>query len=148
MFMYIKNFNVLNQAEHAHGDIDESADAMTSSIEELIGTIAKLMPNIGMVGVLTKYITEVVGDLDDYRPGSRGGDEGDSNGFGMYQSKMMSSTKEIARTAQDIVIKSSNEPDQLGRLASNLSTSYQELATDAKNSSSSMVNADSSHRIR
>ena len=121
---------------------------MTSSIEELIGTIAKLMPNIGMVVGLTKYITEVVGDLEDYRPGSRGVDEGDSNGFGMYQSKMMSSTKEIARTAQDIVIKSSNEPDQLGRLASNLSTSYQELATDAKNSSSSMVNADSSHRIR
>ena len=87
-------------------------------------------------------------DLDDYRPGSRGVDEGDSNGFGVYQSKMLSSTKEIARTAQDIVIKSSNEPDQLGRLASNLSTSYQELATDAKNSSSSMVNADSSHRIR
>ena len=121
---------------------------MTSSIEELIGTIAKLMPNIGMIGCLTKNITEVVFALDDYRPGSRGADEGDSNGFGMYQSKMMSSTKEIARTAQDIVIKSSNEPDQLGRLASNLSTSYQELATDAKNSSSSMVNADSSQRIR
>ena len=63
---------------------------MTSSIEELIGTIAKLMPNIGMIGCLTKNITEVVFALDDYRPGSRGADEGDSNGFGMYQSKMMS----------------------------------------------------------
>ena len=44
---------------------------------------------------------------------------------------------------------SSSEPDQLGRLASNLSSSYQELAADAKSSSSSMaVNADSSQRIR
>ena len=109
---------------------------MRSSIEELVGTIAKLMPNIGMVSTLAKSITEVIVELDDYRPGSRGVDEGDSSGFAMYQSKMMSSTKEIARTAQDIVIKSSSEPEQLGRLASNLSTSYQELAADAKSSSS------------
>merc|ERR1719266_1944195 len=136
------------KAEHVHGDIDESADAMRSSIEELVGTIAKLMPNIGMVSTLAKSITEVIVELDDYRPGSRGVDEGDSNGFAMYQSKMMSSTKEIARTAQDIVIKSSSEPEQLGRLASNLSSSYQELAADAKSSSSSMVNGDASHRIR
>lgn len=80
---------------------------MTSSITELVGTIAKLAPNLGVISRLEKSITEVIFELDDYRPGSRGVDEGDSSGFAMYQSKMMSSTKEIARTAQDIVIKSS-----------------------------------------
>ena len=65
-FDFIMKISIfLNQAEHVHGDIDESADAMTSSIEELIGTIAKLMPNIGMIGCLTKNITEVVFALDD-----------------------------------------------------------------------------------
>merc|ERR1719210_567294 len=73
---------------------------MRSSIDDLVGTIAKLAPNLGMVSTLAKSITEVIVELDDYRPGSRGVDEGDTSGFGMYQSKMMSSTKEIARTAQ------------------------------------------------
>ena len=43
---------------------------MRSSIEELVGTIAKLMPNIGMVSTLAKSITEVIVELDDYRTGS------------------------------------------------------------------------------
>ena len=53
------------------------------------------------------------------------------------------------RAVLKTIICSFSEPDQLGRLASNLSSSYQELAADAKSSSSSMaVNADSSQRIR
>merc|ERR1719495_1004108 len=53
------------KAEHVHGDIDESADAMRSSIEEIVGTIAKLAPNLGMVSRLEKSITEVIFELDD-----------------------------------------------------------------------------------
>merc|ERR1719323_169172 len=60
----------------------------------------------------------------------------------------MTSTKEIARTAQEIAIKSTSEPDQLGRLASHVSNSYQELAADAKAASAGMGNADVGHRIR
>ena len=67
---------------------------MTSSITELVGTIAKLAPNLGVISRLEKSITEVIFELDDYRPGSRGVDEGDSSGFAMYQSKMMSSTND------------------------------------------------------
>lgn len=75
-------------------------------------------------------------------------DENDTSGFVMYQSRMMSSTKEIAKTAQDIVIKSSSEPEQLGKLANHISTCYQELASDAKNASCGISNGDIGHRIR
>jgi talin len=136
------------KAQHVHGDIDESADSMNTSINELVGTIAKLAPNMGVVSRMVNCITEAIYTVEDYRPGSRGADESDSSGFVMYQSRMMSSTKEIARTAQDLVIKSSNEPDQLGRLASHMSTCYQELAADAKNASAGMGNADFGQRIR
>ena len=136
------------KAQHVHGDIDESSDAMVSSINELVGTIAKLAPNLGVVSRMVNCITEAIYTVEDYRPGSRGADEGDSSGFVMYQSRMMSSTKEIAKTAQDIVIKSSSDPEQLGKLASHISTSYQDLAADAKSASTSMGNADIGIRIR
>merc|ERR1719225_1369777 len=137
------------KAQHIHGDIDESVDSMTTSINELVGTIAKLAPNLGVVSRMVNCITEAIYTVEDYRPGSRGaGDESDHGGFVTYQSRMMSATKEIARTAQDIVIKSTSEPDQLGRLASHISTCYQELAADAKSASSGMGNADIGSRIR
>merc|ERR1719225_236198 len=137
------------KAQHIHGDIDESVDSMTTSINELVGTIAKLAPNLGVVSRMVNCITEAIYTVEDYRPGSRGaGDESDHGGFVTYQSRMMSATKEIARTAQDIVIKSTSEPDQLGRLASHISTCYQELAADAKSASSGMGNADIGTRIR
>merc|ERR1712223_710660 len=137
------------KAQHVHGDIDASADDLVTSIKELLGTIAKLAPNLGVVSRMVNCITEAIYTVEDYRPGSRGaGDESDHGGFVTYQSRMMSSTKEIARTAQDIVIKSSSEPDQLGRLASHISSCYQELASDAKGASSGMGNADIGSRIR
>ena len=87
------------KAQHIHGDIDESVDSMTTSINELVGTIAKLAPNLGVVSRMVNCITEAIYTVEDYRPGSRGaGDESDHGGFVTYQSRMMSSTKEIART--------------------------------------------------
>jgi len=53
-------------------------------------------------------------------------------GLVQYQSRMMISTKEIAKTAQDIVIKSSSSPNALGGLANHISGHYQKLATDSK----------------
>lgn len=137
------------KATHVHGDIDESAEAMHTSIAELVGTIAKLAPNLGVVSRIVNCITEAIFTVEDYRPGSRGATSGEAaGGFVIYQSKMMTSTKEIAKTAQDIVIKSSSEPDQLGRLASHMSTCYQQLASDAKSASTDMGNAEVGQRIR
>ena len=64
------------------------------------------------------------------------------------QTNMMASTKEIARTAQNIVIQSTNEPDKLGGLATNISTQYQQLANDAKRASLGTSSAEMGQRIR
>ena len=135
------------KASHVHTDIDETAEAMQSSVYELLGSIEKLAPNMGVVSRIVNCITEAIFTVDDYRPGSRQGHEG-GDSFVMFQTNMMSSTKEIARTAQDIVIQSSNEPDQLGNLATHISTCYQQLANDAKRASQGTSSAEMGQRIR
>merc|ERR1719391_1923949 len=61
---------------------------------------------------------------------------------------MMTSTKEIAKTAQEIVIKSSSDPSQLGGLANHISTNYQSLATDTRGAINNTENTDMANRIK
>merc|ERR1719391_1933935 len=61
---------------------------------------------------------------------------------------MMTSTKEIAKTAQEIVIKSSSDPSQLGGLANHISTNYQSLATDTRGAINNTENTDLAMRIK
>uniref|UniRef100_A0A0K2U6E5 Talin-2 n=1 Tax=Lepeophtheirus salmonis TaxID=72036 RepID=A0A0K2U6E5_LEPSM len=135
------------KAVHAHADIDESVEAMKDSIQCLISSIEKLAPNLGVVSRIVNCITEAIFTVQDYRTTASIHVGGDSN-FVSYQSRMMSSTKEIARTAQEIVIKSTNESHKLGDLASHLSSHYQMLANDSKEACICTSNADMGERIR
>merc|ERR1719187_1060538 len=118
------------RATHVHGDIDESADAMASSLQEMQGTVEKLAPNMGVVSSIVNCLSEAIFQADDYRQESSSSET--DEGLVQYQSRMMISTKEIAKTAQDIVIKSSSSPNALGGLANHISGHYQKLATDSK----------------
>merc|ERR1719153_596439 len=112
-----------------HGDIDESADAMASSLQEMQSTVEKLAPNMGVVSSIVSCLSEAIFQVDDYRPSSRNDTE---EGLVSFQSRMMTSTKEIAKTAQEIVIKSSSDPSQLGSLANHISSHYQSLAAETR----------------
>merc|ERR1719412_3108923 len=116
------------RATHVHGDIDESADAMASSLQEMQGTVEKLAPNMGVVSSIVNCLSEAIFQVDDYRQESSSSET--DEGLVQYQSRMMISTKEIAKTAQDIVIKSSSSPNALGGLANHISGHYQKLAAD------------------
>merc|ERR1719193_2036756 len=123
------------RSTHIHADIDESTDAMGATLAELRTTLDKLGPSIGEVSSIVSCISEAIIQVDDYRPGTRNdnsGGSGDEGGLVSYQSRMMSSTKEIAKTAQDIVIKSSSNPSELGSLATHISTHYTSLAVDSR----------------
>merc|ERR1719367_2295401 len=118
------------RATHVHGDIDESAEAMAASLQDMQGTMEKLAPNMGVVSSIVNCISEAIIQVDDYRQESSSSET--DEGLVQYQSRMMISTKEIAKTAQDIVIKSSSSPNALGGLANHISGHYQKLATDSK----------------
>lgn len=133
------------RATHVHGDIDESADAMTASLQEMQASVEKLAPNMGVVSSIVNCISEAIIQVDDYRPGSRNDAE---ESLATFQSRMMTSTKEIAKTAQDIVIKSSSDPSQLGSLANNISSNYQNLATDTRGAINNTQSTDVANRIK
>jgi talin len=97
------------KATQIHGDIDESADATGVAINELVGTIAKLAPNLGIVSRNVKCITEAIFTVNDYRTGGRREDNHDQvDTFVNYHSQMMMCTKDIARTAQVPSFKKAN----------------------------------------
>merc|ERR1719221_2067570 len=133
------------RATHVHGDIDESAEAMAASLQDMQGTMEKLAPNMGVVSSIVSCISEAIFQVDDYRPGSRNDTE---EGLVSFQSKMMSSTKEIAKTAQEIVIKSSSDPSQLGGLANHISSHYQTLAGDTRGAIQNTENSEMAGRIK
>merc|ERR1719189_3254331 len=93
-------------------------------------TVEKLAPNMGVVSSIVNCLSEAIFQVDDYRQESSSSET--DEGLVQYQSRMMISTKEIAKTAQDIVIKSSSSPNALGGLANHISGHYQKLATDSK----------------
>jgi len=133
------------RATHVHGDIDESADAMIASLQEMQASVEKLAPNMGVVSSIVNCISEAIIQVDDYRPGSRNDTE---EGLATFQSRMMTSTKEIAKTAQEIVIKSSSDPSQLGGLANDISGNYQNLASDTRGAIHNTQNTEVANRIK
>merc|ERR550532_3015454 len=133
------------RATHVHGDIDESADAMTASLQEMQASVEKLAPNMGVVSSIVNCISEAIIQVDDYRPGSRNDTE---EGLVTFQTRMMTSTKEIAKTAQEIVIKSSSDPSQLGGLANVISSNYQNLASDTRGAIHNTQNTEMAARIK
>jgi len=136
------------RATHVHGDIDESAEAMTAALQEMQGSVEKLAPNMGVVSSIVNCISEAIIQVDDYRPGSRNDGAEAEEGLVTFQTRMMTSTKEIAKTAQEIVIKSSSDPSQLGGLANHISTNYQSLATDTRGAINNTENTDMANRIK
>ena len=140
------------RATHIHGDIDESCDAMAASLAEVNATVQKL--GLGEVSSIVNCISEAIIQVDDYRPSSRNnngessGDEAGGGGLVAYQSRMMTSTKEIAKTAQEIVIKSTSNPAELGSLATHISTNYTNLAVDSRGAIRHTESNDLSARIK
>jgi hypothetical protein len=58
------------RATHVHGDIDESIEAMMTSISEMQGSLDKIAPNMRVVSNIVSCISEAIFQIEDYRPGS------------------------------------------------------------------------------
>ena len=132
---------------HLHGDIDEAAEAMTAALQEMQGSVERLAPNMGVVSSIVSCISEAIIHVDDSRPGSRNDGADAEEGLVIFQ-MMMISIQDIAKTAQEIVIKSSSDPSQLGGLANHISANYQSLATDTRGAINNTENTDIANRIK
>uniref|UniRef100_H3ANX1 Talin 1 n=1 Tax=Latimeria chalumnae TaxID=7897 RepID=H3ANX1_LATCH len=114
------------QPAHTQETLEESVQMMKEAVEDLMGTLNEAASAAGVVGGMVDSITQAINKLDE---GPVGEPEGS---FVDYQTTMVKTAKAIAVTVQEMVTKSTTNPDELGTLANQLTTEYGQLAQEAK----------------
>uniref|UniRef100_A0A8C7E231 Talin 1 n=1 Tax=Naja naja TaxID=35670 RepID=A0A8C7E231_NAJNA len=114
------------QAAHTQEALEEAAQMMREAVEDLTATLNEAASAAGVVGGMVDSIRQAINQLDE---GPMGEPEGT---FVDYQTTMVKTAKAIAVTVQEMVTKSTTNPDELGTLANQLTTDYGHLALQAK----------------
>ncbi|XP_039224917.1 talin-1 isoform X1 [Crotalus tigris] len=114
------------QATHTQEALEEAAQMMREAVEDLTATLNEAASAAGVVGGMVDSIRQAINQLDE---GPMGEPEGT---FVDYQTTMVKTAKAIAVTVQEMVTKSTTNPDELGILANQLTSDYGHLALQAK----------------
>ncbi|XP_035165170.1 talin-1 isoform X2 [Oxyura jamaicensis] len=114
------------QAAHTQEALEEAVQMMKEAVEDLTTTLNEAASAAGVVGGMVDSITQAINQLDE---GPMGEPEGT---FVDYQTTMVKTAKAIAVTVQEMVTKSTTNPDELGILANQLTNEYGQLAQEAK----------------
>nr|CAD7194456.1 unnamed protein product [Timema douglasi] len=135
------------KAVNIHPDIDDSAEATRDSLHDLGKTLEHLATQAGVVTGVMDTITRAMARVADNRVSTISITE-TGHSFVDYQTRMVASSKEIARISQEMVSKSGTDVARLGPLAAELSHHYGQLAHDSVGAAASTSNADVSVRLR
>ncbi|KFV10056.1 Talin-1 [Pterocles gutturalis] len=114
------------QAAHTQEALEEAVQMMKEAVEDLTTTLNEAASAAGVVGGMVDSITQAINQLDE---GPMGEPEGS---FVDYQTTMVKTAKAIAVTVQEMVTKSTTNPEELGILANQLTNDYGQLAQQAK----------------
>ncbi|NXQ78176.1 TLN1 protein, partial [Quiscalus mexicanus] len=114
------------QAAHTQEALEEAVQMMKEAVQDLTTTLNEAASAAGVVGGMVDSITQAINQLDE---GPMGEPEGT---FVDYQTTMVKTAKAIAVTVQEMVTKSTTNPDELGILANQLTHDYGQLAQEAK----------------
>ncbi|KAM9590959.1 talin-1-like isoform 1-T1 [Morphnus guianensis] len=132
----------LKQAAHTQEALEEAMQMMKEAVEDLTTTLNKAASAAGVVGGMVDSITQAINQLDN---GPMGEPEGT---FVDYQTTMVKMAKAIAVTVQEMVTKSTTNPDELGILANQLTNDYRQLAQEAKLAALAAENEEIGSRIK
>ncbi|XP_038639998.1 talin-2 [Scyliorhinus canicula] len=110
------------KAAHTHDAITEAAQLMKEAVDDIMVTLNEAASDIGMVGGMVDAIADAMNRLDEGTPPDPDGS------FVDYQTTMVKYSKAIAVTAQEMMSKSVTSPEELGGLASQVTTEYGHLA--------------------
>ncbi|XP_067829406.1 talin-2 [Heptranchias perlo] len=114
------------KAAHTHDAITEAAQLMKEAVDDIMVTLNEAASDIGMVGGMVDAIAEAMNKLDEGTPPEPEGS------FVDYQTTMVKYSKAIAVTAQEMMSKSVTSPEELGGLASQVTTDYSHLADQGR----------------
>nr|XP_027779381.1 talin-2 [Marmota flaviventris] len=110
------------QAQHTHDAITEASQLMKEAVDDIMVTLNEAASEVGLVGGMVDAIAEAVSKLDEGTPPEPKGT------FVDYQTTVVKYSKAIAVTAQEMMTKSVTNPEELGGLASQMTSDYGHLA--------------------
>ncbi|KAF0886018.1 TLN2 protein, partial [Crocuta crocuta] len=113
---------VPSQAQHTHDAITEAAQLMKEAVDDIMVTLNEAASEVGLVGGMVDAIAEAMSKLDEGTPPEPKGT------FVDYQTTVVKYSKAIAVTAQEMMTKSVTNPEELGGLASQMTSDYGHLA--------------------
>ncbi|XP_055393713.1 talin-2 [Bubalus kerabau] len=110
------------KAQHTHDAITEAAQLMKEAVDDIMVTLNEAASEVGLVGGMVDAIAEAMSKLDEGSPPEPKGT------FVDYQTTVVKYSKAIAVTAQEMMTKSVTNPEELGGLASQMTSDYGHLA--------------------
>ncbi|UYV64796.1 TLN1 [Cordylochernes scorpioides] len=141
------------RARHLHPELDTSAENARVALSELQTTLETAASETGMVTGLVETINKSIVKVplyihvEEYHyVSSSSVTMGES--FVEYQTRMVSSCKDIAKLAQDMISKSGQEHPQLSPLAARLSHLYSGLAGDTRGAVAAAPSPELGTRVR
>ncbi|XP_064421922.1 talin-2 [Latimeria chalumnae] len=114
------------KAAHTHDAIAEAAQLMKEAVDDIMVTLNEAASEVGMVSGMVGSIAEAMSKLDEGTPPEPEGSYVD------YQTTMVKYSKAIAVTAQEMMTKSVTNPEELGGLASQVTSDYGQLAVQGR----------------
>ncbi|XP_007956406.1 talin-2 [Orycteropus afer afer] len=110
------------KAQHTHDAIMEAAQLMKEAVDDIMVTLNEAASEVGLVGGMVEAIAEAMSKLGEGTPPEPKGT------FVDYQTTVVKYSKAIAVTAQEMMTKSVTNPEELGGLASQMTSDYGHLA--------------------
>ncbi|XP_069780289.1 talin-1 [Narcine bancroftii] len=130
------------QAAQTQDALDESVQMMKEAVEDLSGTLSDAASAAGVVSGMVDSINQAINKIDENAPVEPEGS------FVDYQTTMVKTAKAIAVTVQEMVTKSTTNPDELGTLANQLTNDYGQLAQEANPAAITAENEEIGNHIK
>ncbi|XP_013386332.1 talin-1 isoform X1 [Lingula anatina] len=130
------------KSNDAHTAIDDAADNMKEVMADLLQTMEEASATAGVVTAMVDNLGKAIAKTDDRIVVH------ENLSFVDYQTNMVRLAKKIAQIAQDMVGKSSNNPEELGGLGNQLTREYGELASESQGATSCSSTAEIGHQIK
>jgi len=132
------NKNAIN----THTGINEAADTMRDSMQELNQTLEEAASATGNVSTMIDSLNKSLAKTEERIAPT------DNIAFVDYQTDMVRLAKQIARIAQDMVGKSGSNVGELGGLANMITRDYSQLAKQSTGAVATTANTEIANRIK
>ncbi|CAH0550425.1 unnamed protein product [Brassicogethes aeneus] len=133
------------KAANIHPDIDEFANSLRDTVQELVRSLEKISTQSGIVSGVVDNIARSMAHLTNQRASLI---ISDSGSYVDYQTRMVSCAKEIAKIASEIATKAPSDTQQLAPLSASLSHKYQQLSNDSIGAASAATNVEVAIKLK